>query len=523
MTSAAPEVIKNKPAVKHLSILLAEDSEDDALLLIRFLRDNGYEPSHVRVFTRASCEEALVRQEYDVVLADFSMPQFTALNVIQMLKDRGIDAPIIVVSGTIGEDAAVETMRAGACDYIMKGNLRRLIPALERELQEARIRKAHKRAKKVNQLLSTALEQAVETVVITDTKGIIEYANPAFQTISGYSRDEAIGKPISMLKSGKHDAKFYDEMWKMISSGQVWHGRFKNKRRNGSFYEEEVSISPVRDHSGQITNYVAVKRDITHEMELEQQLSQSQKLKAIGQFAHKVAHDFTNVLMMILGNAELAKKVLPESSEARPFITEITRAANKITSFVAQLMAFAHPSAPRTTTILLDRVIDGIEEIIRKAISPGIKLNINVKNPNVKVKVDTSQVEQAIVHIVDNAVEAMGGKGILTLEVSSTDFSPEDALLLPANFCSENGKRHEYGILTIKDTGAGMMEDVQTRIFEPFFTTKKTKHNVGLGLAMVYRIVEQHDGQITVQSAPDHGSTFRIFFPLVDPVQKPVG
>lgn len=501
-------------SVKSISIMLAEDSEDDALLLIRFLRENGYDPDYVRVFSHGQCNDALDKKEYDLIIADYSMPQFTALNVLEIVRERGIDTPLIVVSGTMGEDAAVDTMRAGASDYIMKGNFRRLIPAIERELQESKIRKAHRRAKKVNQLLSTAFEQAAETVVITDTKGVIEYANPAFQNISGYSREEALGKRISISKSGKHDAKFYEELWNTINSGNVWHGRFKNRRKNGSFYEEEASISPVRDSSGQITNFVAVKRDITHEVELEQQLRQSQKLKAIGQFAHKVAHDFTNVLMMILGNAEIAKKQLPATSEAMPFINEITNSANKITSFVAELMAFAHPSPPRTTSICLDRIISGIDEIIRRATAPAINFEVVVKNPKVKVKVDASQIEQAIVHIVANSVDAMPKGGNLTIEVSSTGTSSEDAMLLPLNLRNEDGSIPEYAILTISDTGCGMTEDAQTRIFEPFFTTKKDRHNVGLGLSMVYKIVEQHDGQITVQSAPDQGATFRIFLPM---------
>ena len=504
-----------KTDVRPISILLAEDSEDDALLLIRFLNDNGYAPEYVRCHSSADCIKALARQNYDLIIADYSMPQFTALNLIDIVKQRGLDTPIIVVSGTIGEETAVATMRAGAADYIMKDSMRRLIPAIERELGESRMRQAHKRARKVNQLLSTAFEQATETVVITDTKGIIEYANPAFQTISGYFRDEALGKPISILKSGKHDESFYKELWSTISSGRVWNGRFKNKRKNGSLYEEEVSISPVRDNLGNITNYVAVKRDITHELELEQQLSQSQKLKAIGQFAHKVAHDFTNVLMMILGNAEMARKELPPASTALKYINEIINASNRITSFVAELMAFAHPSPPRKTTIMLDRIISGIDEIIRKAAEPAITLNISIKDPKVKVKVDASQIEQVIVHMVANAVDAMPNTGILTIEISSTNFSAEDSLLLPASLRNEENKNSNFAILTIRDTGCGMPEDVQTHIFEPFFTTKKNKTNVGLGLAMVYKIIEQHNGQIMVQSAPDSGSTFRIFLPTV--------
>jgi PAS domain S-box-containing protein len=505
-----------KAAPRPLCLLIAEDSEDDTLLLIRLLRSNGYDPSYVRVDNKRDLEEVLNGMKVDLVISDYTMPQFSALDVIRIARERQLNVPLIVVSGTRGEDAAVETMKAGADDYVVKSNLFRLIPAIEREMEKTTLRKARSQAEVRNQLLTTAIEQAEETVVVTDTRGVVQYANPAFEKISGHTRNEVLGKPLSLLKSGKHDAQFYKDLWKTISSGNVWRGHFKNKRKNGSLYEEEAVISPIRDSSGQITNYVAVKRDVTHEIELEQQLRQSQKLKAIGQFAHKVAHDFTNVLMTILGNAEVIRKMLPPSAPAQEHLNEITKAGNRITSFVAELMAFVHPSPPRTTTIALSKILDGIHEIIRRATEPAIQLKFDIRDKDVRVKVDCSQIEQLIVHIVDNAVDAMPNGGKLTIEISSASLLGDSRVPWQADMQDDSGKVTSVAVLTISDTGCGMSEEVLLRIFEPFFTTKKNNRNIGLGLSTVYKIVEQHKGQIIANSHPGQGSTFKIMLPAAE-------
>ncbi|MCD6588021.1 MAG: PAS domain S-box protein, partial [Candidatus Fermentibacteraceae bacterium] len=198
-----------------------------------------------------------------------------------------------------------------------------------------------KNAEAERERLMMAIEQAAETIVITDPQGIIEYLNPAFEKVTGYSRDEVIGQNPSMLASGEHDLSFYQDMWETLTRGENWAGRIINKKKDGSFYTEEATISPVRDPSGDVINYVAVKRDITIEVKLEEQLRQAQKMEAVGQLAGGVAHDFNNILQVINGYAQLTLAEINKEHSAYEFVREIAKAGDRAQSLVSQLLSFS--------------------------------------------------------------------------------------------------------------------------------------------------------------------------------------
>ncbi|OVE75681.1 hypothetical protein BVX97_03860, partial [bacterium E08(2017)] len=208
--------------------------------------------------------------------------------------------------------------------------------------------------------LVAAVESAAESIVVTDALGNISYVNPWFEQMTGYHRDEVLKKHIRCLKSGKHDESFYADLWQTLLSGETWHGHFINRKKDGTLFEEDAAISPVKDSSGEIVNFVAVKRDVTQEMLLESQVVQSQKMAAIGQLSHKVAHNFTNILVMILGNAQLAKEMLPPNSEAVQFINEVVNAANRVSTLTAELLAFAHPTELALKTQKLRKALLGV-------------------------------------------------------------------------------------------------------------------------------------------------------------------
>ncbi len=272
---------------KPLKVLIVEDSEDDAALLVRELRKGGYDVAHERVETSSAMEEALAKQEWDVIVADYNLPNFSAPAALSLLQKKGLDLPFIMVSGKVGDDVAVEAMKAGAHDYIAKGNLSRLVPAIGRELREARGRQQRSRTEEQLRKLSHAVEQSPSVVVITDTKGTIEYVNPKFTQITGYTSGEAIGENPRILKSGRTPPEVYKEMWETITSGGEWRGEFCNKKKNGELYWEDASISPVRDSKGVITHFVAVKEDITERKQMEEQLKESHRgLARAQQIAH---------------------------------------------------------------------------------------------------------------------------------------------------------------------------------------------------------------------------------------------
>jgi len=260
-----------------LRALVVEDSEDDMLLLVSELRRGGYDVSHQRVELGETMQAALTGQVWDVVLADCRMPHFSAPEALQVLKESGLDLPFIIVSGTIGEETAVACMKAGAHDYLLKGNLTRLCAAVEREVREAKIRLARRQAEERLRLQGSALEAAANGIVITDRDGCIIWANPAFSRLTGYSLEESSGQTTRVLKSGMHDAAFYRHLWDTILAGRVWQGEIVNRRKDGSLYTEEMTITPVRDAQGRPTYFIAVKQDGTERKRAEEALRQSEE------------------------------------------------------------------------------------------------------------------------------------------------------------------------------------------------------------------------------------------------------
>jgi PAS domain S-box-containing protein len=265
-----------------LHLLIIEDCEDDAELLLRELRRGGYDVSFLRVDTASDMEQALHSTSWDLLIADYMMPQFSAPRALELVKSFDIDLPFIIVSGKVGEDIAVDSLKAGAHDFIVKGNLTRLIPAIERELREAVVRRERKLADIALKNLSSAVEQTADTVMITNQDGIIEYVNSAFENLAGYSAFEALGKTPSFLRSGAHDEAFYSSLWGTILSGKVFRNEFINRRKNGELYYQEEIITPVRDSKGLISHFVSTGRDVTQRKRQEEKISrQLQRLATL--------------------------------------------------------------------------------------------------------------------------------------------------------------------------------------------------------------------------------------------------
>ncbi|HEX7669399.1 MAG TPA: PAS domain S-box protein, partial [Polyangiaceae bacterium] len=274
-----------------LRALVVEDSEDDALLLARELRRGGCDVTYERVETAGDMKAALESGAWDVVISDYSMPHFSAPGALRVLRETGLDLPFIIVSGTVGEDVAVEAMKAGAHDYILKGNLTRLGPAVRREIEQAANRKARTKAEAALKMLSRAIEHSPSSVVITDVTGTIEYVNPKFETLTGYTLEEVRGKNSRILKSGEMGPGVYRELWETITSGREWRGRLHNRRKGGGLYWESASIFPIFDQSGRVTHFVGLKEDITERERAEAQLQQLNRLfRTMSELSKAIVH-----------------------------------------------------------------------------------------------------------------------------------------------------------------------------------------------------------------------------------------
>ena len=257
---------------KALRILIVEDSENDAELLLRELRKSGFAPEHKRVETAEAMRAALVKENWDIIVSDYSMPYFDGISALNVMKKHSKDIPFIIVSANIGEEIAVMAMKAGAHDYIMKNNLVRLIPAIEREIKESKFRRQHRHSENEMRKLTGAIEQTTDAVMICNAQGIIDYVNSGFVRMTGYSKDEAIGKSTRLLKSGRHDDSFYGVLWDTISLGDVFQDVFINKRKDGSLYYEEKSITPLKNDRGVVEHYISTGKDITEQMQTRERL-----------------------------------------------------------------------------------------------------------------------------------------------------------------------------------------------------------------------------------------------------------
>ena len=731
-----------------MKILLVEDSADDALLLEEHLSAAALQPEILRVDNAPDMKAALDGAEIDVVISDYNVPGFGARRALDLLKVSGRDLPFIIVSGTVGEETAVEMMRAGAKDYVMKQNLRRLVPAVRREIGEAALRRRQREtegrlsemqerfqatfeqaavgvahvspdgrfvdvneklaemlgcnpvdvvgtygfdwvapadrkasaeaiaglgngrvthfaaertmlrkdgrpievsvtsscvaddrgvpkyliaifeditqrkrsaalvrhkasllaasleatrdaivvvdfdwrivefnrrfvemfrlqddvlaeldgrkafaiatenvigrealaatveglqadgsaiqsgscetsegrfldwytapqvlegkpvgrvwsirdvtsrvlAHKDRERLAVVVEQADEMIFMTDVGGVIEYVNPAFERITGYTRDEAVGaRPEYLLADGPNEQRDA-EVWNTLDSGGVWRGRFTNRRKDGSVLEEEATISPVRDPSGAVVNYVSIKRDVTQEIALAEQLRHAQRIEAIGILAGGVAHDFNNLLQGMLTLVQVLQSPKCNASRRREFLAQVESTIRRGAQLTRQLLLFARREPSRREPLDLGEILQELAKFLRRVVRENIELIVEPAGQPLRVGADRGQIEQVIVNLVMNAADAMPEGGRVSVR-SGRD-------------------RGDTGWIEVADTGPGIPEAIRQRIFEPFFTTKERGKGTGLGLAVVHGIVMAHRGAIDLTS-DGGGTAVRVRLPLL--------
>ncbi len=365
-----------------------------------------------------------------------------------------------------------------------------------------------KRLEEERERFVAAIDQAAETIVITDIEGLIQYVNPAFERVTGYAREEAIGLNPSLLKSGEQDESFYAAMWATILEGETWRGIFVNKKKDGSTYTEEATISPVLDASGKIVNFVAIKMDITAELAREEQYRQTQKMESVGRLASGIAHDFNNILQTITGFCGLILAEMDGRSPHRKDVLEIQTAVKHAGDLTRQLMAFSRKRSVDYQTVDLNAVLSEGKKMLRQALDKERPLRLRLGSAIHPVRADATQLLQIAMNLVVNARDAMLDGGEIVLATENTEISEEQATRMP------HARPGSFVCLSVVDTGCGMDERQLAHLFEPFYTTKQPGEGTGLGLSVVYGIVEEHGGWIHVESNPGSGSVFRIYLPV---------
>ncbi len=366
-----------------------------------------------------------------------------------------------------------------------------------------------KRAEEVRNRLATAVEQSGESIVITDSDGAPTYVNQAFERTTGYSRDEVLGKSMSMLQSGEHDAEFYSDLWQTVAGGATWTGQFTNKRKDGTAYQESATISPVRDSTDNTTKYIKVSRDITERIRLEQELRQSQKMEAIGRLAGGIAHDFNNLLTVMGGFAQLLGDRVSGDDKALQYVTEIGSAVDRAADMTGQLLTFSRKAPRKPRQLDLNAVVTDAERMLRRMMGGDVRLRTDLAADVRPIKADHGQMGQILLNFASNAREAMPIGGTLTIATANVEIDEATACQKPE---LEPGS---FVMLSVSDDGVGMDESIRKRVFEPFFTTKG-ENGTGMGLSTVYGIVKQHEGGICCYSEPGRGTTFNIYIPPLE-------
>lgn len=356
--------------------------------------------------------------------------------------------------------------------------------------------------------LFTAIEHAAEEVMITDRDGKIVYTNPAFTSITGYTREEAFGKNPRFLRSGVHDDAFYAEMWNTLLAGCVWRGIITNKKKDGTYVQEEATIAPIFGDTERTSGYVSVKRDVTEVKRLESLLMRAQRLEAVGQFAGGIAHDFNNLLVPIIGYGDLLIDSFAREDPRRNDVKEILAAADHARGLIRQLLAFSRKQVLDLGPVDLGQVVKALMTLLRRTTRESIEFSLDVTPNCGLVRADITQIQQVVMNLVVNAQDAMPDGGRLSIRIAEVDCS---------SIRTQDGTPvapGRYVMLSVTDSGIGMPDEILQHVCEPFFTTKGDQGGTGLGLATVHGIVQQHGGAISIVSKQGQGTTVAAYFPV---------
>ncbi len=497
-----------------LRVLLVGNQEEDFYVVRDILERNrsmlAAELEHARSIDEA--KSMMQQKPYGLVLFEYETGDAEAVRLVSEFIHAGVSVPFILLTQDADEKTVADIIQSGTWNCVPKSRLDgpTLVRTIHSTLALHSLQQEQQNAEDLLRKLSQAVEHSADTVVITDRNGAIEYANPAFEQLSGYSHDEVRGKTHRILKSGEQTSEVYKEMWNTLVAGNVFRGILVNRKKNGELYYVEESICPVRDAAGEITHFISNGRDLTERMRLEAQLSQAQKMDAIGRLAGGVAHDFNNLLTIITSYSELALDVVPKYSALESKIQEILMAARRAAELTRQLLAFGRKQPQALRVMDLNQVVGAIATTLPRLIGEDIEFTFTPAANVGRARVDPLQIEQILMNLAANARDAMPRGGHLRIETSHVqlddDYIHDKPAIIP---------KGSYVLITVSDDGAGIPREDLPHIFEPFYTTKPSGKGTGLGLATVYGIVKQNKGFIWVYSEAGTGTVFKIYLPCV--------
>jgi signal transduction histidine kinase/DNA-binding response OmpR family regulator len=514
-------------------LLMVEDSETDAELVLTELKRAGFDVTAHRVATQNEFVHALETFGPDLIITDHSLPQFRGFMALQIALDTAPTVPVILCTGSLDEETAVDYMKTGAADYVLKDHVVRLGPATTRALELKRVRDERRRAeeelRKSQERYRAFIEQSSEGVSryehdpgvptwlgedeqieLIYRASVLAECNDAMAQMYGFSTAaDLVGRRLSELQDPA-DPTNRELLRAFVRSGYRLTGAESHERdRHGKprvFLNNLIGF--VED--GKLVRAWGTQRDVTDQRNLENQLRQSQRIEAIGRLAGGIAHDFNNLLTAILGYVDLLLEDLPRDDRSREDVEEIRKAAERATDLTRQLLAFSRKQVLQPRVIDLNAIVEGMDKMVRRLIGEDVALSSILARGLGMVRADPGQIEQVILNLTVNARDAMPNGGRLTIETANVEL---DDQFVGRHVGAQAGS---HVMLAVSDTGIGMDEETKAHMFEPFFTTKGPGKGTGLGLATVYGIVKQSGGSIWVYSEPGQGAAFKVYLPRVE-------
>jgi len=493
-------------------ILVLEDNDADAELVEVELRRAELDFTARRVVTRPDFERALREFHPDIIVSDHQLPQFSGVAALELARARAPHAPFILLTGSLDEETAVEYMKAGAADYILKGRLTRLGPAVRGALERERMKR---QLREREEYFRSLIEQAMDIIAVLDADGAVRYASPSVLPLLGYGAEELVGQHIFDLVHPDDVGPALRMFAEGVATGQGGRLLELQVRHKDGTYRSLEAIGRYLLDDPVVRGVVINARDVTERRSLERQLLQAQKMEAVGRLAGGIAHDFNNVLTAIFGYADLLTEEFPAGSPARQDLEEIRKAATRASALTRQLLAFSRQQVLAPMVLSVNDLVDDVDKMLRRLVGEDVELRLNLARDAGNVRADSGQLQQVIMNLVVNARDAMPTGGKLVIETADAELTEQYAEMHQAVIPGR------YVMLAVSDTGVGMDAQTKARIFEPFFTTKEKGKGTGLGLSTVYGIVKQSGGYVWVYSELGHGTTIKLYLPRVDAPAEP--
>ena len=501
---------------KELRILILEDVPTDTELVEYELRKAEISFTSKRVETREDFIKALEEYAPDLILSDHTLPSFDGMEALKIAKEKSPDAPFIFVTGSLGEEGAIETLKSGATDYVLKDNLSRLAPSVRRALREAEEKREHKRAlealKDSRALLAGIVDSAMDAIISLDSQQRIIHFNRAAEKMFGYSSSDIIGQPVDILiperlrnAHREHIKTFGDYGVTNRTMGNM--GAISGLRSNGEEFPIEASISQVEALGQKI--FTVILRDITDRKKLEAQFLRAQRMESIGTLAGGIAHDLNNVLQPIMMALQLLRNTYKDE-KSQVWIDTLEASATRGANLVKQVLSFARGVEVERTIIQTRYVIVEVEKIAKETFPKNIEIKTDIPKDLWTIQGDVTQLHQVLMNMLVNARDAMTNGGVLS--ISAENFYVDE------NYARVHmdAKVGPHVVITVSDTGTGIPPELKDRIFEPFFTTKEPEKGTGLGLSTAYGIVKGHGGFINVYSEIGKGTRFKVYLPATE-------